>query len=91
MTGKRRVKGTFSRKKKKTQAIYNMLSVYFHSSYPELKTQHVLNAHPANCICIEFDPKGRYFATGSADALVSIWDLDEFVCVRTLSRYVGIG
>ena len=73
------------------QAIYNMLLVYFHCSYPELKTQHVLNAHPANCICIEFDPKGRYFATGSADALVSIWDLDEFVCVRTLSRYVGIG
>ncbi|KAL3865004.1 hypothetical protein ACJMK2_006640 [Sinanodonta woodiana] len=55
-------------------------------SYPELKLQHVLNAHPANCICIEFDPKGIYFATGSADALVSVWDLAELVCVRTLSR-----
>lgn len=28
----------------------------------------------------------RYFATGSADALVSLWDLDELVCVRTFSR-----
>lgn len=55
-------------------------------SYPDLKSQHVLSAHPANCICIEFDPKGQYFATGSADALVSLWDLSEFVCVRTLSR-----
>lgn len=45
-----------------------------------------LHAHPANCICIKFDPKGRYFATGSADALVSLWDLDELVCVRTFSR-----
>ena len=28
----------------------------------------------------------RYFATGSADALVSLWDLEELVCVRTFSR-----
>ncbi|XP_074642173.1 THO complex subunit 3-like [Tubulanus polymorphus] len=55
-------------------------------NYPDLKLQYVLNAHPANCICIEFDPKGKYFATGSADALVSLWDMNELVCVRTLSR-----
>ncbi|KAK2567082.1 THO complex subunit 3 [Acropora cervicornis] len=55
-------------------------------SYPDLKLQQTLHAHPANCICIKFDPKGRYFATGSADALVSLWDLDELVCVRTFSR-----
>uniref|UniRef100_K1RW24 THO complex subunit 3 n=1 Tax=Magallana gigas TaxID=29159 RepID=K1RW24_MAGGI len=55
-------------------------------SYPDLKLQHTLNAHPANCICIEFDPKGKYFATGSADALVSIWDIAELACIRTLSR-----
>ncbi|CAH1791253.1 unnamed protein product [Owenia fusiformis] len=55
-------------------------------SYPDLKLQYVLQAHPANCICIEFDPKDKYFATGSADALVSLWDAQELVCVRTLSR-----
>jgi len=55
-------------------------------SYPDLKLIHTLNAHPANCICIKFDPKGRYFATGSADALVSLWDLEELACVRTFSR-----
>ncbi|GAB6031574.1 THO complex subunit 3 [Chamberlinius hualienensis] len=55
-------------------------------SYPELQLQHVLQAHPANCICIEFDPVGKYFATGSADALVSLWDVNELACVRTFSR-----
>ncbi|KAK3754393.1 hypothetical protein QZH41_011182 [Actinostola sp. cb2023] len=55
-------------------------------SYPDLKALQTLNAHPANCICIKFDPTGRYFATGSADALVSLWDVDELVCVRTFSR-----
>ncbi|KAJ8026055.1 THO complex subunit 3 [Holothuria leucospilota] len=55
-------------------------------SYPDLKTLDVLNAHPANCICLKFDPTGKYFATGSADALVSLWDVEELVCVRTFSR-----
>lgn len=61
--------------------------VFFSFSYPDLKLQHVLNAHPANCICIEFDPTGHYFATGSADALVSLWDLYDLVCVRTFARW----
>ncbi|XP_064484263.1 THO complex subunit 3-like [Ornithodoros turicata] len=55
-------------------------------SCPDLQLQIVLNAHPANCICIEFDPTGRYFATGSVDALVSLWDVEELACVRTFSR-----
>lgn len=38
-------------------------------NYPDLELQHVLKAHPGTCICIEFDPTGKYFATGSADAL----------------------
>lgn len=55
-------------------------------SWPELQLQHILTAHPANCICIEFDPTGKYFATGSVDALVSLWDVQELVCIRTFSR-----
>ncbi|KAE8741770.1 THO complex subunit 3 [Frankliniella occidentalis] len=54
--------------------------------YPELELQHVLKAHPGTCICIEFDPTGRYFATGSADTLVSLWDVEELACLRTFSR-----
>lgn len=55
-------------------------------SYPELKPIQSINAHPSNCICIKFDPTGRFFATGSADALVSLWDVEELVCVRCFSR-----
>lgn len=50
-------------------------------SYPDLELQHMLKAHPGTCICIEFDPTGRYFATGSADALVSLWDANELACL----------
>lgn len=57
-------------------------------SYPELKPIQSINAHPSNCICIKFDPTGKYFATGSADALVSLWDVEELVCVRCFSRSV---
>lgn len=55
-------------------------------SYPSLKQEMVLKAHPGTCICIEFDPTGKYFAVGSADALVSIWDANHLVCLRTISR-----
>ena len=47
---------------------------------------HPPQAHPGNCICIEFDPTGKYFAVGSADALVSLWDAAELACVRTFAR-----
>lgn len=55
-------------------------------SYPNLELQQVLRAHTATCICIDFDPTGRYFCIGSADALVSVWDADELACLRVLSR-----
>lgn len=55
-------------------------------SFPDLKLLHVAKAHPGTCICIEMDPKGRYFATGSADALVSLWDVKHIACVRVFSR-----
>ncbi|XP_047477899.1 THO complex subunit 3-like [Penaeus chinensis] len=55
-------------------------------NYPEMELVHSIHAHPGNCICIKFEPQGRYFATGSADALVSIWDAQELYCRRTLPR-----
>jgi len=55
-------------------------------SYPDMAPVQVLQAHPSNCICVEFDPTGKYFATGSSDALVSLWDVNELICVRTFNR-----
>jgi len=45
-----------------------------------------LVGHTANCYCIEFAPSGEYFAVGGADALVSLWDTNELVCVATFER-----
>lgn len=42
-----------------------------------------LQAHTANCYCIKADPKGRHFAVGAADALVSLWDQRDLTCLRT--------
>ena len=46
----------------------------------------ILQGHTANCLCIEFDSSGKHFATGSADAIVNIWDTTNLVAVNTLSR-----
>ena len=55
-------------------------------SYPDLNEVHNIEAHLGNCICLEFDKSGKYFATGSADALTSLWDVKTLSCLRTFSR-----
>ncbi|RWR76158.1 THO complex subunit 3 [Cinnamomum micranthum f. kanehirae] len=67
--------------------------------YPSLRVLHTLMAHTAGCYCIAIDPIGRYFAVGSADALVSFGISQNAVCphiyqtrwpVRTVSfNYTG--
>jgi len=52
----------------------------------KLESAATLQAHTANCYCIEFDSTGQYFAVGGADALVSLWSLPEMVCIRTFGR-----
>ena len=49
-----------------------------------------LQGHTSNCLCIEFDSSGKYFATGSADAIVNIWDSSNFVAINTLSRFLKL-
>lgn len=61
-------------------------------SYPlekmqnDLKPVDTLTAHTAGCYCIAIDPKGRYFAVGSADSLVSLWDMSDMLCLRTFTK-----
>jgi THO complex subunit 3 len=54
--------------------------------WPDLNLIHTLDAHTSNCFCLEFDPRGRYLAVGGADAIVSLWDLKEWISVRTFDR-----
>ncbi|KAF0922146.1 hypothetical protein E2562_027764 [Oryza meyeriana var. granulata] len=55
-------------------------------SYPSFKTLCKLNAHTAGCYCIGMDPLDRYFAVGSADSPVSLWDVKELLCVKTFTK-----
>ncbi|WVY94962.1 hypothetical protein V8G54_034050 [Vigna mungo] len=55
-------------------------------SYPSLRPLDTLMAHTAGCYCIAIDPVGRYFAVGSADSLVSLWNISEMLCVRTFTK-----
>eukprot|EP00039_Didymoeca_costata_P028334 m.20708 g.20708 ORF g.20708 m.20708 type:complete len:323 (+) comp6926_c0_seq1:203-1171(+) len=57
-------------------------------NYPTLDNAHgPVSAHTANCICLQFDPAGKYYATGSADTLVGLWSVDEQACVRTFGNF----
>jgi THO complex subunit 3 len=40
--------------------------------YPSLKPVCTIEAHTANCFVLDFDPRGRFMATGSSDAIVSL-------------------
>lgn len=51
---------------------------------------HCLTAHTGNCICLEFDATGKYFAVGAADASASIWDVSQLVCLTVLTRFVKL-
>lgn len=54
--------------------------------YPSMMLVKTLAAHTSNCYCIEFDLSGRFFAVGSADAVLSLWDYSELACIRTFCR-----
>ncbi|XP_055962289.1 THO complex subunit 3-like isoform X2 [Mercurialis annua] len=55
-------------------------------AYPSLQPIDRVMAHTAGCHCIAVDPKGRYFAVGSADSVVSLWDISEMLCMRTFTK-----
>jgi len=51
-----------------------------------IKCMKTLHAHTGTVYTIDVDPTGRYFATGGSDALVNIWDIQELICIRSLSN-----
>ena len=56
----------------------------------QLKKVHEFDAHTAGCYCIHFDPSPAktHFAIGSADSLVSIWNIPaDYICLRTVARH----
>ncbi|CAO3599280.1 unnamed protein product [Absidia cylindrospora] len=54
--------------------------------YPNLELLQSLRGHTGNCYCVESDPTSNYLAVGSADALVTLWDVKSSVCLRAFSE-----
>lgn len=44
-----------------------------------------IDAHTSNCYCLKIDKNFRHMAVGSADFLVSMWNLEDMVCYGTIS------
>jgi THO complex subunit 3 len=52
--------------------------------YPTLLPAHSVDAHASAALCLELDPRGAHLAVGGSDAVMSIWDTSEWICMRTL-------
>jgi THO complex subunit 3 len=57
--------------------------------YPSFETEITLTAHTSSCFAVTMSPSGEYMAAGGGDALVSLWDTQEWICVRTLNMTEG--
>lgn len=58
--------------------------------YPSFENTLTLNAHTSACYAVSMSPSGEYLAAGGGDALVSLWDTQEWICVRTLELTGGL-
>ncbi|CAL1700477.1 unnamed protein product [Somion occarium] len=54
-------------------------------SFPGLELVHSLPAHIGGCVAAALDPRGRYLATGGNDSIVNLFDLNEWICARTIT------
>ncbi|KAF2813269.1 WD40 repeat-like protein [Mytilinidion resinicola] len=57
--------------------------------YPSFELIHELNAHTSSCYTLCMSPTGKYLAVGGGDALISLWDTEEWICVRTFDDMTG--
>jgi len=57
-------------------------------SMPKLKKVRTVQAHPplSNCQSIAFSPNERYMAIGGSDAVTSVWEVRDLICMQTLTR-----
>jgi THO complex subunit 3 len=47
---------------------------------------HTLKGHRTAATCLEFDPMGNFLAVGSNEGIVSIWDLRDWICLKTFTK-----
>ncbi|KAJ2608150.1 hypothetical protein H4S08_004555, partial [Coemansia sp. RSA 1365] len=56
-------------------------------SWPTMDQLTMIPAHAVSCNCIGIDPRGKLLATGSADATMELWNMEDFSLFRTISDY----
>jgi len=53
--------------------------------YPSLSVRESPAAHVGGCVAVALDPRGRYLASGGYDSIVNMFDLNEWICARTIT------
>ncbi|KAJ3526002.1 hypothetical protein NM688_g8316 [Phlebia brevispora] len=53
--------------------------------YPGLNVLHHTNSHVGGCTATVLDPRGRYMASGGQDTIVNLYDVSDWICVRTIT------
>lgn len=48
-----------------------------------------LHGHTSSCLTTELQPSGRYLATGGSDSVIALWDTNDWICQRTLTKMAG--
>lgn len=54
--------------------------------FPDLKPLHEMKGHTSSVYAMALDPVHDRLASGGADAMVTVWDTDECVCVSVVDR-----
>jgi len=55
--------------------------------WPSMEEVSRVGVSPVATIAMDLDPRGRYLAAGSNDATVSLWETQEFTCVRSVGHH----
>ncbi|KAF8580584.1 WD40 repeat-like protein [Ramaria rubella] len=54
-------------------------------SYPDMELQEKASAHARAIYALALDPRGKYLVTGGSDSIINFFDLQEWLCVKTVS------
>jgi THO complex subunit 3 len=57
--------------------------------FPTLQPLHTILGHNLSCNCVTHSPAGTYIATGASDALVMLWDTEDFFPKYSVSTYAS--
>lgn len=62
---------------------HGCVEIYEFPSLTKLSSYH---GHTSSCYTVDFTQDGTRLAVGSGDALISLWDVDEMICYKTVGR-----